>query len=125
MASVDVNALGQAIDTSWGRSSTPLTSMYAVKLRFGPGFTIIAQLNMHINVGNRASIIQARQKYTDETAHLINAVLKKVKAEYKDICGGTVTFKEVSEDNDIEMIGSLANPRRQALFKKTMVFEYL
>jgi len=125
MKSVDINALGQAIDSSWGKSSTHNTSIYSIKFSFGAGYSIIAKLTIRINVGNRASIIQVRNQYEDETSRVINAALKKVKEEYKELTGKTVTFNKVTEDNDIEMLGSLSSPRRDALFKKTIVFEYL
>jgi hypothetical protein len=51
MADIDYNALGQAIDTTWGRSSTPKTSSYSVKLSILGPDRLLAAYAAIVNVG--------------------------------------------------------------------------
>ena len=55
---IDFNALGQAIDTTWGRSSTPKTASYSVKLSLlGPDRLLVSYAAV-VNFGTERQMIE-------------------------------------------------------------------
>ena len=46
---LDINALGQAIDTTFGRSSTPKTASYSVKFSFMGDSRLLASYKVITN----------------------------------------------------------------------------
>jgi hypothetical protein len=47
---LDISALGQAMDTTWGRSSTPKTASYSVKFSL-QGNILVASYAAIVNFG--------------------------------------------------------------------------
>jgi len=120
---IDFNALGQAIDTSWGRSSTPNTASYSVKFLL-QGDRIIASFAAVVNFGTEKEMILMKRNYAEESVAILGEVLKKVKATYKDLSGMTLKTKETSSSDSIEIIGfGVHNPKRTAYYRRKTVFE--
>jgi hypothetical protein len=123
MIDVDFNALGQAIDTTWGRTSTPKTASYSVKFKL-QGNLLIANYAAIVNFAAEKEMITLKQIYTEESQSIIAAVLKNVKSVYKEITGKALRTKEVSTSDSLEIIGfNVHNPKRSAYFRRTTTFE--
>lgn len=123
MIDVDFNALGQAIDTTWGRTSTPKTASYSVKFKL-QGNVLVAYYAAIVNFAAEKEMIILKQMYAEESQSVINAVLKNVKAVYKEISGKTLKTKEISTSDSLEIIGfNVHNPKRTAYFRRTTSFE--
>jgi len=123
MIDVDFNALGQAIDTTWGRTSTPKTASYSVKFKL-QGNVLVAYYAAIVNFAAEKEMIILKQKYAEESQSVINAVLKNVKAVYKEISGKTLKTKEISTSDSLEIIGfNVHNPKRTAYFRRATSFE--
>lgn len=116
---VDLEALGQAVDTTWGRSSTPQTAQHSVKFTITGERLNVAYVAM-VNCGTQHELIRMRRLYSDESESIIAAALKSVKATYKELAGSALTTKEVASDDSLELVGaSPHNPRRTALYRRT------
>ena len=123
MIDVDFNALGQAIDTTWGRTSTPKTASYSVKFKL-QGNVLVAYYAAIVNFAAEKEMIILKQMYAEESQSVINAVLKNVKAVYKEISGKTLKTKEISTSDSLEIIGfNVHNPKRTAYFRRATSFE--
>lgn len=123
MSNIDYNALGQALDTSWGRSSTPKTASYSVKFSLS-GDRIIASYAAVVNFGTEKEMIMMKRAYSEESVSVINEVLKTVKANYKQLAGSTLKTKESATTDSIEIIGfGVHNPKRTAYYRRKTVFE--
>jgi len=123
MIDIDYNALGQAIDTSWGRSSTPKTASYSVKFKL-QGNVLVASYAAIVNFAAEKEMIILKQMYSEESQSIISAVLKNVKSVYKEISGKTLKTKEVSTSDSLEIIGfNVHNPKRTAYYRRTTSFE--
>lgn len=121
---IDINALGQAIDTSWGRSSTPKTASYSVKFSL-QGNQLIVSFAAIVNFGTEKEMIVMKRAYAEESVAVINSVLKKVKATYKEISGGTLKTREVLTSDALEIIGfGVHNPKRTAYYRRKTTFEF-
>ena len=123
---IDLYALGQAIDDTWGRSSTSSTvdAKTAVKV------TLVSNRLkfMYLVVVNFNSIQQQRalKEHADAEADvLIKLRLASVKALYKKLSGKTLKVSEVSaSDGDFEVINlSSYNANKTAYFRKVVVYE--
>jgi len=122
MPKIDYNALGQALDTTWGRSSTPETASYSVKFTL-QGDVLTASYAAIVNFATEKKMVEMHQLYEKESQEVINAVLKNVKAVYRNISGSTLATKEESTNTSVEIIGfNVHNPKRTAYFRRKTTF---
>lgn len=121
---IDINALGQAIDTTWGRSSTPQTASYSVKFQLlGPDVLQVKYAAL-VNFGSERQMIEMRRAYETESVGIINAAIKAIKARYKDISGSSLSTKESGSDDSLEIVSmNFHNPNRRAYYRRTTLFE--
>ena len=124
MADIDYNALGQSIDSTWGRSSTPKTASYSVKLTMIGPDRLLASYAAIVNFGTERQMIEMKRGYSDESKSVTSEVLKSIKANYKELSGSSLSTKELSSTESLEIIGfNVHNPRRTAYFRRKTVFE--
>lgn len=124
MADIDFNALGQAIDTTWGRSSTPQTASYSVKLKMLGPDRLEASYAAVVNFGTERQMIDMKRRYVDESKSVTSAVLKAVKTNYKELSGETLRAKELSATDSLEIINlNVHNARRTAYYRRKAIFE--
>lgn len=124
MADIDYNALGQAIDTTWGRSSTPKTASYSVKLTIVGPDRLQASYAVIVNFGTEHQMIEMKRRYSEESESVTSEVLKVVKFNYKELSGDSLSAKEVSSIDNLEIINCNAhNPRRTAYYRRKTIFE--
>lgn len=120
---IDYNALGQALDTTWGRSSTPKTATHSVKFTVN-GDTLVASYAAIVNFATEREMVVMKRSYSEESKSVIDEVLKHVKATYKSLCGKTLKLKEASSQDSVEIIGvQMHNPKRTAYYRKKSLFE--
>lgn len=123
---IDFNALGQAIDTTWGRSSTPKTASYSVKLSLlGPDRMLVSYAAI-VNFGTERQMIDMKRAYSGEADSVVSEVIKRVKSIYKDLTGSSLSTKAVkdSSTDSIEIVNfNCHNARRSAYYRRKAVFE--
>jgi hypothetical protein len=134
-STIDYNALGQALDTTWGRSSTPKTASYSVKFtlssKLGPmageepeAAILTASYAAVVNFGTEKEMALMSKMYEKESIDIINAVLKNIKSVYSELSGKTLKTKEYATDDSLEIIGfAVHNPKRTAYYRRKTVFE--
>jgi hypothetical protein len=116
---IDLSALGQAIDTTFGRSSTPKAHTYSVKMQLGNGPSIILHYRTIVNFIDSREYINLKRKSSTEGDDIIALVLKKVKADYKELTGDSITLKQKSTSDEIEMLAlNQYNPKKTAYYIK-------
>jgi len=121
---IDYNALAQAMDTTWGRSSTPVTATFSVKLTQLSANRVLASYAAIVNFGTENEMIRMKRKYSDESVSIINEVVKVVKERYKDLSDATLKVKEVNSSDSLEVINyGVHNPKRTAYYRRKTVFE--
>ena len=115
----EIRALGQATETSWGYSSSDrkLTSKMngdVLELQY---MTIV-----HF-AGERALSLQIESK-RDEANQIFTDGLKRIKKEFKDSVDRALVTKEISRDDDIELISATSNsPRKIAYFRSKVMLK--
>lgn len=123
---IDINALAQAIDTSWGRSSTPKTASYSVKMSLlGPDRLLMSYAAI-VNFGTERQMIEMKRAYASESDSIISEVIKRVKATYKQLTGSTLNTKLLKEGSvdSLEIINMNShNSKRTAYYRHKAIFE--
>jgi hypothetical protein len=127
---ISINALGQAMDTTWGRSSTPSTASHSVKFTFADGNRIVASYASIISFISEKQMIETKITSDDHANRIIAMHVDSIKKDYKVLVedsGGykpSVSFKEISSTDSLEIIGfNVHNPLRKAYFRKKVIFE--
>lgn len=109
----EIRALGEVLNTTWGRSSDNLKITHALA---GDRLDLTMQSIMHF-AGERSlqpQVVNQRLIAND----IFTDALKKVKAEFKDVTGKALTLKEISRDDDVELIQATSNsPRKIAYYR--------
>lgn len=120
---IDHNALAQAIDSTWGRSSMPKTAGSSVKFTMGGG-RLTAVYVAVVNFGTEHERIQTRRRCSDESEAVLAAEVKRVKATYKELAGRSLSLKELSSRDELELVGaSPHSPRRTAMYRRRSIME--
>jgi len=121
---IDYNALGQSIDTTWGRSSTPSGASQSVKISLISEDKMKVMYITIVNLCNEREMIDLKKKYVDEADQIIDNNLKKVKENYKEITESAVKFKQVSDTDSFEIINlNIYNGKKTAYYRRTVVYE--
>lgn len=120
---IDINSLGQVLDTTWGRTSTPKTASYSVKFSL-QGNILTASYAAIVNFGTEKEMALMKQRYAEESIDVIDAALKNVKAAYKDLSGKPLATKQYATSDSIEIINfNVHNPKRTAYYRRKTSFE--
>jgi len=120
---IDYNALGQVIDTTWGRTSTPKTASYSVKFSLH-GNVLTASYAAIVNFGTEVEMIHTKRRYDEESDDVISSAIKAVKKNYKELSGNTLKSNKIQSTDSIEIIGfNVHNPKRTAYYRKKTSFE--
>lgn len=123
MAEVDFVSLGQVIDSSWGRSSTPNASGMSVKFTIVNDSTLKVSYVAVVNFASENEMIVMKRRYSEESQRVIDEHLKVIKADYKKLANQSLTLKEESSSDSIEIIGfNVHNPKRTAYFRKVSLY---
>jgi hypothetical protein len=120
----DYQLMGQVIDSTWGRSSTPRTASYSIKVNIvGPGLLSVSY-GAVVNFGNEREMIIMKRTYSEEAKSIIKEVLKHIKSAYKEISSETITLKERNASDSLEIVNyNVHNPKRTAIFHQKCLVE--
>jgi hypothetical protein len=119
----ETNFISQAIDSSWGNSSTPQTASYSVKMALVGDDKLKVNYLAIVNFSSQNELTRMKKAYEEEADRVIDAVLKNVKAKYKDLSTKTLKLKEESSSDDVEVINlGVHNPKRTAYYRSVAIY---
>lgn len=120
----EYNALGQALDTTFGRASTSGVSTHSLKGTLVGQDQIKVVYGCVVNLTTDREALQMKQRYGDESDEIIKRYVTFLKKNYKDISGKTISLKEVGSDVSFEMTNmNVFNRKRTAIFRRTVMFD--
>lgn len=120
----ELNALGQVLDTSFGRASTSTVASHSIKMQVVNNSTIKLVYSTIINLTTENDARMMKQRYTDESEDIIAKHVKKVKAEYKELTEKTLKIKECGSDVSLEIMNTNPyNKKKTALLRRTVVYD--
>jgi hypothetical protein len=109
----EVRALGECLNTTWGRSSSNLKVTHQLA-----GDRLDLQMQTIVHFDGQRSLNPQVARERDIANSIFTDALKKVKADFKDTVGRALTLKEVSRDDDIEVIQATSvSPRKIAYYR--------
>jgi hypothetical protein len=121
---LEYSDLAQAIDTTFGRASTTGISSHSVKASIVGQNQVRLVYACVVNLTTDREAIQMKQRYTDESEDVIRKYISKMKADYKDISGKSISFKEVSSNVSLEMVNmNIFNRKRTAIFRRLVLLD--
>ena len=121
---IDINALGQAIDSTWGRSSTPKTASYSVQFSFLGDSRLLTSYKVITNFVSEREMVLMKRSCSEESESVIAEHVKSVKDIYKQITGESISLKEENSTDSLEIINfNVHNPKRTAYYRRKVVFE--
>ncbi len=124
---IDINALGQAMDTSWtrsGASSGPVLSTHSVKAKFIADDQIKVMYITVVNMVRDRDLRESCVMYEKEADSIIEAAVKKIVAEYKELTDESIKLKRTAIDSNVEIIDlNHFNQKRSAYFRRVAIFE--
>lgn len=121
------NVIGQIINTTWGKTSTPTYRHdISMKIKMLDEERMILKYTTIVNFyGNNAEHLQKREHEKDGIT-ITNKYLKKIKDEFKEQTGKTISFKEQGTESSFEIIwiNSNVNSRKTAYFRNNTIVSY-
>jgi hypothetical protein len=115
-----VNTLGNILNTTWGRG---ISDTFSCKGEMS-GENLMITYSTVIYYASTDGLNAQAGQLMDESNARINDLVKKVKSEYKDEAGETLTLKELSNKDSYEMTqASSLNPRKVAVYRRKVVFQ--
>lgn len=124
MAELDLSALGEAIDTTWGRSSTPTPCGFSVKMSLAGQGQLNLTYQTVVNFASEREMLTVKRYEEGQASQNIKSVLDNVKKNYKELAGKSLRLKEVSSNDSVEIVGmAVHNPKRTALYRRKCIFE--
>jgi hypothetical protein len=124
MADINLHALGEAIDTTWGRSSQPIPNGFSVKMTLSGQNQLNVTYQTVVNFASEREMLRVKLFEAEQATKNVKAVLDNVKKNYKESSGNSLRLKEISSSESVEIIGmNVHNPKRTALYRKKCIFE--
>jgi len=118
LSTQEINALGNIVETTWGKSGesngrSVSASLQADVLTFR--FTTIVHF-----AAEDALRIQV-ERLAAESMDVLSGRVKTLKDEFKEATGKTLTIKELSNRDNVELISSTSNsPRKIAYYRRNL-----
>ncbi len=126
---IDLNALGQVMDTSFTRSSAssgPVLNVRSVKASFvaGEKLKIKVMYSCMVNMVRTREMAESKTMYENEGDSYIDAASKQIVKEYKEIADGSIKLKRVDVGTSLEVVDlNVHNQKRSMLFRRIAFFE--
>lgn len=115
---LDLNTLGQVLDTTWGKSSTGTTATRSIKTKLH-GENLTVYYVTIVNMTSDRESQRMKEEYTDEADSILKEFISKIKSEYKEKTKKSLTLKEVNKESSIEIISlNSYNGLRTAYFRR-------
>lgn len=114
----EINALGQVLDTTWGKSSTPKFATHSFKSKIVNEDHITVTYTTVVTFNSQIAQHIALQEFEADAKKMTKVYLGECKKAYKEECGKSITFKVESASPSVEMVGMSAyNTTKTAYFK--------
>ena len=120
----EINCLGQAIETTWGRSSQSQGAHTYSTSSSIEGDTLIVKCVTVITIMQDQDTQQQVKKYDSELKSLCNEYLKAVKKEFKELAGRALKTKKKDDSDSIEIVSMCPySAKRTAYYRKNILFK--
>jgi len=114
MKANEIDALGNILNTSWGKSSSPGGQQSIKCVLAGDRLTIKYVTIVHF--GAEQSLQQQVGKHSDEARQKIDAALGDIKSQFKTKTGRALKTKDEGGADNVELISSTVHSLRKVAY---------
>jgi hypothetical protein len=115
----EINCLGQALETTWGRSSQSKGAHTHSTTGILEGDVLIIKCVTVITIMQDQDTRSQVKKYDNELKQMCQQYLKDVKKEFKELSGRALKTKQNNEDDSIEIVSMCPySAKRTAYYRK-------
>jgi hypothetical protein len=120
----EVNKLGNILNTSFGKSSSPRGD-FSIKCDLA-GETLTLKYTTIVHFAAEKDLRDQVSRQTDESQKRLSEQLKNIKKEFKESTGRTLKTSEISTKDNIELIHATASsPRKVAYYRMNKTFQVI
>ena len=117
------NTIGQIINDTWGVSSTPKSASSSLNVKLTGEDTMTFKYTTIVTFASEKSLHEQRRNLDLESAEIVNKRAADIKKLFKDATGESLTLKEITSDDDLEIIYfNQYTPLRRAYYRRTTIF---
>jgi hypothetical protein len=115
----EINALGQIIDTTWGKSSDTGMAGHSCKVAYA-GNNLTITYNAICTFASDQAMREQSKSYEKDADQIIAKLAVKIKSDFKTKAGRVLKMKEGISNGSFEIIGvqSHISPKRTALYRR-------
>ena len=112
----DVNVLGNLLNTTYGKSSSPAGD-YSIKCDLA-GDVMTLKYSTIVHFASERGLTDQVTRCAEEAQQRLTEYFTSLKKEFKDNAGNTLKTEEISSNDDLELIQSTSNsPRKIAYYR--------
>ncbi len=121
MDNSDINVLGNVVNTTFGKSSSP-DGTYSIKCDLA-GDVMTLKYTTLVHFASESSLSQQVVRCADEATQRLNAYLTMVKKEFKSVADHALKTTKAGIDDNVELISATSNsPRKIAYYRMSATF---
>lgn len=120
----EYRVLGTVIDTTWGRSSTnnEFGATVSVKPSLLNADTMVIAYTCLINFGEAHEREREFSKKSNDSAAYLDAVVKRIKTDFKEVAGRSLKVEQVGDDEDWELLNvGQYSGRKDAYYRRKII----
>jgi hypothetical protein len=124
LSSEEVNILGNIINTTFGKSSTPVAPTMSIKTSLS-GDTMLVQYTTVVYLASERNLREQLKRFEDESVKIVNQYIKNCKKDFKDMSGRALKTKMLDTNDSVELITtSPYTPRKTAYYRRYTTYSY-
>jgi len=116
------NVLGNLINTTWGKYSSP-SGTHSIKCDLA-GETMTLKYSTIVHFASERSARDQFVRCAEEAVQRLNSYMGLLKSEFREAAGTSLKTTEVGGNDDVELIQSTSNsPRKIAYYRMNKTFQ--
>ena len=117
-----VRALGQILETGWGKQSSPSGHVSIISSLENELLTL--KFNTIVHFASERSLRDQTMLLDDESMQRVKGHVSNIKKQFKEMTGEPLKLKEVSNRDELELISATSNsPRKIAYYRRFVSFQ--
>lgn len=122
MTIAEINELGNILNTTFGKASSP-SGTYSIKASLA-GSTMTVKYTTVVHFASERGLRDQVIRYSEEGAQMIDSFMREVKSHFKEAAGRSLKSKDIGGSDDVELLQSNARiPRKTAYYRFNRSFE--
>lgn len=121
----EINALGQILDSTWGRGSTnnPRGAAQSVKAKMFGEDKLEMTYTCIVNFGEPQERTREFQVKKNDSTSILDACVKKIKDSFKDMTGRSLSIEEINDEEDWHLLNmGQYGGRKDAYYLRKVIF---